>query len=91
MLPRERQTLLFSATLSKEINEVANDYLTNPVRISVARAGKTADKIAQEVHYIKRGKRTDMLLSMLNNPDHKDDRSIIFGRQSMVWSVSQRL
>jgi len=80
MLPRERQTLLFSATLSKEINEVANDYLTNPVRISVARAGKTADKIAQEVHYIERSKRTDMLLSMLNNPDNKDDRSIVFGR-----------
>jgi len=33
MLPRKRQTLLFSATMSKEINEVANDYLTNPERV----------------------------------------------------------
>jgi len=46
----------------------------------VARAGKTADKIAQEVHFIERSKRTDMLLSMLGNEDNRDDRSIVFGR-----------
>jgi len=78
MLPRKRQTLLFSATMSKEINEVANDYLTNPERVSVARAGKTADKIQQEVHYIKRSERTDLLLSMLK--DNHNDRAIVFGR-----------
>ena len=78
MLPRKRQTLLFSATMSKEINEVANDYLTNPERVSVARAGKTADKIQQEVHYIKRSDRTDLLLSMLK--DNHNDRAIVFGR-----------
>mmetsp|Transcript_34914 Transcript_34914/g.73628 ORF Transcript_34914/g.73628 Transcript_34914/m.73628 type:complete len:615 (+) Transcript_34914:123-1967(+) len=80
MLPSERQTLLFSATMSAEINEVANNYLRNPQRVSVARAGKTADKIAQEVHFIERSKRTDMLLSMLSNEDNRDDRSIVFGR-----------
>jgi len=78
MLPKGRQTMLFSATMSKEINAVANDYLTNPERISVARAGKTADKIKQEVHYIKRSERTNLLLSMLR--DHSNDRAIVFGR-----------
>jgi len=80
MLPSDRQTLLFSATMSQEINDVANSYLTNPQRVSVARAGKTADKITQEVHFIERSKRTEMLLSMLSNKDNRDDRSIVFGR-----------
>jgi len=80
MLPKKRQTMLFSATMAKSMNVVASSYLQNPVRVEVARAGKTADKITQEVHFIDRGDKTRKLLDMLGHPDHKEDRAIVFGR-----------
>jgi ATP-dependent RNA helicase RhlE len=51
-LPSKRQTMLFSATISKDINVVASSYLNNHVRVEAPRAGKTADKITQELHFI---------------------------------------
>jgi hypothetical protein len=80
MLPKKRQTMLFSATMKKEMNVVASSYLKDPVRVEVARAGKTADKIMQEVHFIDRLDKTRKLLDMLGHPDHRDDRAIVFGR-----------
>ena len=80
MLPQKRQTMLFSATMSKDMKEVANTYLYNPAKVEIARAGKTADKIVQEIHYLERTKKTDLLLSMLRHVDHREDRVIVFGR-----------
>jgi len=80
MLPKERQTMLFSATMSKDMNEVAKTYLNNPVKVEIARAGKTADKITQEIHFVERTEKTDKLLSMVSHRDQREDRAIIFGR-----------
>ena len=44
-LRAERQTLLFSATMPKDMNEIAQAYLTNPVRVEVAPPGKPADEL----------------------------------------------
>lgn len=62
------------------MNEVAKSYLKNPVRIEIARAGKTADKIVQEVHFIERNGRSGKLLRMLKEGDYAEDRAIVFGR-----------
>lgn len=78
MLPKKRQTMLFSATMSKNMNEVASSYLRNPVRVEVARAGKTADKITQELHYVARADKGDKLIHLLK--EHKEDRALVFGR-----------
>lgn len=78
MLPKQRQTMLFSATMSKNMNEVAGSYLKNPVRVEVARAGKTADKITQELHYVAKPDKVDKLVDLLSN--HQRERSIVFGR-----------
>jgi ATP-dependent RNA helicase RhlE len=78
MLPKKRQTMLFSATMSKNMNEVASSYLKNPVRVEVARAGKTADKVTQQLHYIAKPDKGDKLISLLR--DHKEDRALVFGR-----------
>jgi len=80
MLPKKRQTMLFSATMSKDMNEVAKSYLKNPIKVEIARSGKTADKIAQEVHFIERNRRIENLLRMLKEGEHAEDRAIIFGR-----------
>jgi ATP-dependent RNA helicase RhlE len=79
MLPKQRQTMLFSATMSKNMNEVASSYLNqNAARVEVARAGKTADKVSQELHYIAKQDKADKLLELLGK--HREDRALVFGR-----------
>jgi len=80
MLPRKRQTMLFSATMPKNMNVMAKSYLKDPVRIEVARAGKTADKITQELHFVAKAEKTQKLIKLLGNPLHREDRAIVFGR-----------
>ena len=78
MLPKERQTMLFSATMSKNMNEIASSYLKKPVQVEVARAGQAADKITQELHFIARADKSQKLLDLLGN--HPEDRALVFGR-----------
>lgn len=55
MLPPRRQTLLFSATMPKEIARLAKTFQKDPVRIEVARESKTAETIKQHVIMLPRG------------------------------------
>ncbi len=55
LLPPRRQTLLFSATMPKEIARLAKNFQKDPVRIEVARESKTAETIAQHVVKLPRG------------------------------------
>ncbi|MEA3534089.1 DEAD/DEAH box helicase [Rhizobium sp. CC-YZS058] len=79
LVPKNRQTLLFSATMPKAIAELAGDYLTNPQRVEVTPAGKAADKIEQYVHFVggKDGKTQLLKQSLTANPD---GRAIVFSR-----------
>ncbi|MGH6808307.1 MAG: DEAD/DEAH box helicase, partial [Ensifer adhaerens] len=52
LVPKNRQTLLFSATMPKLIAELAGEYLTNPVKVQVTPPGKAADKVEQYVHFV---------------------------------------
>ncbi|KEO55170.1 DEAD/DEAH box helicase [Thioclava pacifica] len=47
-----RQTLLFSATMPKQMEEISQAYLTDPKRVQVSPPGKAADKITQSVHFL---------------------------------------
>src|SRR5512135_1684381 len=49
LLPKQRQTLLFSATFSDEIKRLAQDFLSNPVTVEVARRNTTAETVKQSV------------------------------------------
>ena len=49
LLPKKRQTLLFSATFAKEIEKLAKTFQNNPIRIEVARPAQTAETITQKV------------------------------------------
>ena len=51
-LPKERQTLLFSATFSPEIRRLANSYLQDPVLVEVARPNATASKVEQRFYSV---------------------------------------
>ena len=78
MLPDERQTMLFSATMPKQMNEIANSYLKNPVRVEVSPPGKVADKITQCVHFIAKAEKTALLKELLDT--HREERALVFGR-----------
>ena len=78
VLPKDRQTMLFSATMPKQMNEIAQSYLRNPKRIEVSPPGKTADKITQAIHFIAKAEKTNLLIELLDK--HRDERAIVFGR-----------
>lgn len=59
------QTMLFSATMPKQMEELSRDYLTNPKRIQVAPPGKAADKITQSVHFVEKGDKSAKLQEIL--------------------------
>ncbi|MDC0737321.1 DEAD/DEAH box helicase [Cognatishimia sp. SS12] len=77
-LPEERQTMLFSATMPKQMNEIASTYLRAPVRIQVSPPGKAADKIEQSVHFIAKAEKTTLLKELLGK--HRDEAAIVFMR-----------
>ncbi|ABG32646.1 ATP-dependent helicase [Roseobacter denitrificans] len=78
VIPKERQTMLFSATMPKQMNELANSYLRSPIRVEVSPPGKAADKVTQEVHFIAKSEKPGLLIEMLDK--HRDERALVFGR-----------
>lgn len=66
-LPEERQTLMFSATLPKEIIRLSGKYLKNPQRISIGDSNVIAVKIKQEVVRIDQDKKYNELISQLHD------------------------
>jgi ATP-dependent RNA helicase RhlE len=79
MVPKKRQTMLFSATMPKAIADLAAEFLTDPTKVEVTPPGKAADKVEQYVHFVAgKGDKTEILRkSLLENPD---GRSIVFMR-----------
>lgn len=64
-LATPRQTMLFSATMPKQMEELSRDYLTEPKRVQVAPPGKAADKITQSVHFIDKANKPAKLRDIL--------------------------
>ena len=77
-IPLKRQTLLFSATMPKDIEEIAATYLHNPVKVQVAPPGKPAEKIVQGVHFIPNGDKAKLLEDYLKK--HPGEQALVFGR-----------
>ena len=78
MLPKDRQTLLFSATMPKLMEELADTYLTDPVRVAVNPPGQAAKKIEQGVHFIGQGDKATLLAEYLSK--HTSEMAMVFGR-----------
>ena len=66
-LPKQRTTLLFSATFSPEIKRLANSYLQDPVTIEVARPNETASTVAQHFYSVSDDDKRRALRQVLNN------------------------
>ncbi|HWB50458.1 MAG TPA: DEAD/DEAH box helicase [Stellaceae bacterium] len=68
MLPRERQNLLFSATMPRAIALLAEDYLDDPVNVAVAPTATTAERIDQRVVFVPSERKRDLLVAVLRDP-----------------------
>jgi ATP-dependent RNA helicase RhlE len=77
-LPKEHQTVLFSATMPKPIKALANEFLVNPAEISVAAAATPIEKISQEVVLVEKSLKRRVLVTLFKDKDF--DRSIVFTR-----------
>ncbi len=68
-VPRQRQSMLFSATMAGEVAEFARDHLREPVRVEVARSGTTAERATQQVFLVGQEEKTALLLALLGQDD----------------------
>jgi ATP-dependent RNA helicase RhlE len=76
--PKARHTLFFSATLSSDIERVINEFLKEPVRISV-KTRDTSKNVDQDIVKISHpSTKVDVLHDLLNNPEF--DKVLVFGR-----------
>src|SRR3989344_1758163 len=66
LVPKERQTMLFSATMPSEIVKIASTYMTSPVRVEVAPSGTAAELVEQEIFLVKKEERILLLENLLN-------------------------
>jgi len=78
LLAKPRQTLCFSATMNAQMNEIAQAYLYNPLRVQVSPPGKAVDKITQEVHFVDKGDKPTKLKALLAG--HSGEMALVFGR-----------
>ena len=64
-VPRQRQTMLFSATMPPEILRLVDHYMQNPVRVQVATSGIVAEKVDQELYVLQKQQKNQLLDKLL--------------------------
>ncbi|MBV9550994.1 MAG: DEAD/DEAH box helicase [Alphaproteobacteria bacterium] len=77
-LPKERQSMLFSATMPDDVVKLVGDVLSNPERVEVAPQSKTADRVTQSLYYVPMPQKRQLLSALLK--DVSLNRVIVFTR-----------
>jgi ATP-dependent RNA helicase RhlE len=67
LLPKKKQTLMFSATFSDEIRTLASNYLHNPQQVQVARPNATADMVTQSIYHVDKARKRDLLIKLIED------------------------
>ena len=78
LLPKERQTLFFSATMPKKISQLAEQFLTRPKTVKIAPAATTAERVEQQAYKVNKAEKQALLVSCLNKFDY--DCALVFSR-----------
>ena len=78
LLPKQRQSLFFSATMPKEIGALAGDLLKDPVKVSVTPVATTAERIDQKVIFIETGRKRYVLADLIRKEGM--ERALVFTR-----------
>jgi ATP-dependent RNA helicase RhlE len=77
-LPRQRQSLMFSATIPPPIRKLAADILHDPVPVQVARVSSPPSTVSHSVYHVERSKKVSLLVHLLK--DSPADRVLVFSR-----------
>lgn len=77
-LPKQRQTLLFSATLSREIEKLTHEFQRAPKTVQIGRRANPAETVTQLVYEVPRHLKTSLLLHLLRDPEM--DMVLVFSR-----------
>ena len=89
-LPKERQTILFSATLSKEIKQIAKEYQNNAKKVCIAQGTLTVDSVSQYYTKVPRGEKLNAIKLFLK--EKQFNRCIVFvATKSMTDTVRKEL
>ena len=88
LLPKQRQNLMFSATFSNEIKKLADDFLTKPQLIEVARSNATNDNVTQKVYQVAQSDKEALLIQQLKATDSK--QVLIFTKTKLTASRLSR-
>jgi ATP-dependent RNA helicase RhlE len=84
LLPKQRQNLMFSATFSNEIKKLADDFLTNPILVEVARSNATNENVMQKAYTVEQNKKPAFLSQLLKN--EAANQVIIFTKTKITTS-----
>jgi ATP-dependent RNA helicase RhlE len=78
LLPKQRQTLLFSATMPNDISGLANSILRDPVRVTVSPEKPAVELIDQKVAFVEKGEKRTFLAALIH--EQGVERAIVFTR-----------
>ena len=78
LVPKKRQTLLFSATFSKEIKVLTNDFLKDPVKIEITPENTTAETVKQTAYRCDQSEKPKAVVKLIQ--DHQMEQVLIFTR-----------
>ena len=78
LVPNDRQTLLFSATMPMSIRELAEMFLKDPVQVEVAPVSSTAEKVEQRVYFVDKADKRQLLYHLIKNENITD--TLVFSR-----------
>ncbi|MFM1822378.1 MAG: hypothetical protein RI967_644 [Planctomycetota bacterium] len=76
LVPAKRQTMLFSATMPKEIRHLAAALLTNPTTVSVTPVSSAVDRIDQRLYFVLKAQKTQLLVHLYD--EMRMDRVVVF-------------
>jgi len=66
LMPKKRQNLLFSATFSKEIKQLANSILNHPVSVEATPENTTAEKVIQKVYPVDQKRKPELIIKLIS-------------------------
>ncbi len=78
LLPKQRQSLFFSATMPKTIAELGSRFLTDPVQVSVTPVSSTAERVDQYATFVNQAEKQALLTIVLKN--EPIERALVFSR-----------
>ncbi|MFV1921284.1 MAG: DEAD/DEAH box helicase [Methylotenera sp.] len=88
LLPKQRQTLMFSATFSKEIKKLSDDFLKNPALIEVARSNATSENVQQKAYQADPKQKQSALVTLLK--EQENQQAIVFTKTKITASRLSR-